>query len=67
MKCGHHPPSRHAVLTAQKHPVAAGDAELTAVVATTAQRPAGVAAAAAVAGKHAGQSLDGLASSEAGG
>ena len=67
VKCAHHPPCRHASLIAQMHvdADAAGDAAQTAAVAKTSGLPDGVAAA-AVAGKHAGQSWGGLESSEVG-
>lgn len=60
-------PCRHASLIAQMlvDADAAGDAALTAAVAKTSGLPDGVAAA-AVAGKHAGQSWDGLESNEVG-
>ena len=54
----HHPPSRHAGLTAQRHPAAdaVDDAVMTGAVVVTTEPPAGVAAAAEAAGRHAGQS-----------
>ena len=63
-----HSPSRHAGLTAQRHPAAdaVDDAVMTGAVVVTTELPDGVVAAAEAAGRHAGQSLGALASNEAG-
>ena len=62
-KCAHHPPCCRASLIAQTHVDADANAALTAAVAKTSGLPDGVAAAAA-AGKHAGQRWGGRVSRE---